>query len=366
MAKYFVLLSTKNFLNITPKKKFSIEFNDNVTINFRQFSDQRDETLSNVNMGWLIEVELFGENIDETIAKAIEISNFFLYIISLETGHPINDAKPILIYDINEEVEKRAFRQYFYDTSIPVIGADLNYETLFDSTKKLYQYAQNNIDIKGNHRISRAMKWFKKGLTSVDVLDQFIFFWHGLESLNPVLANYYGVNNSIKKEIDKKCPHCGKKIIISVDGGIESLYEDLEIDEQQRKEIKDIRNGISHGFEDLYSLTSKAQQVIPLLAQILYQGIYKILNLPCNIRTIEMLKKVDPIKINDFMYIEGYIMEKNLSKIGVDNYYPHLKLNISNNEFTPENHFGCDISTEKIATSGKKDFLEVKEIKNEK
>lgn len=352
MPEYLVLLSTKNFLNFSPDEIFEFEFTD-MAIKIRQIRDSLDKVISSLNNGCLMEVKLSEKDIDSAIEKAFEVSEFFLSIICLDTGLPSHSSKIVLAYEISENVEERIFRQYFPDIPFSIKSAEIERDGFFDNVKTIYQYVHGPEKIKYKHRVYRAMRWFRKGLSSHDPLDQFLFFWHGLETINPILAEYFNSKNVLKGKTTRKCNICGNEYEdeITLLGGIELLYDNIGLDETYKKEIKKIRNGISHGFEDIYPLSKRAYEMIPLMAQLLFYGLSKVIGVPYNLKIHENLKRVNPIKDNDFLYIEGFIIEKELSKIGENNYYPHFKMEISNNQFTHHSFIGCNFRSKKIFTS---------------
>jgi hypothetical protein len=360
MPKYLILFSTKNFLTYT-ENTFTFGAAD-MNFRFRQITDEEDKSLSGLDIGWLIEAEINEKDINTAIAKAGEVLEFLLSICCLETGLPVNRTRLILIYDISENIEERIFRQYFWDLPLSIQGAEVESESFLSNIKKIYKFIYGSKTLKYKHRIYRAIRWFRKGLTTSDPLDQFLFLWHGLESLNSPLADYYGKEKKMMKKIDKKCPSCGEEYSIFIDGGIEALYNDMKIDKKERKEIKDIRNGISHGFEDNIPLADRALKLLPLLAKILYTGISNITGFNTDTKTLKNIKSIDAFKINDFIYLEGIIKEKNLLKIGLGGYYPHFELEIKDNTITPCPFLGCNFASKEIFGIGNFEIKEINEI----
>lgn len=361
MPKYFILFSTKNFLTISENNEFEINAKD-MNFKFRQILSSEDKLLANSNIGWLIEVEITEMDFNKAIIKAGEVLEFLLSMCSLETGLPIHRSRIILIYDISEGIRERFFRQYLWDLPLFVKGAEVKFDSFFSNVRKIYEFVHSSETLKYKHRVYRAMRWFRKGITTSDPLDQFLFFWHGLESLNSPLAEYYGKGKKIEKKMNKKCPNCGKKYTILVDGGIESLYDDMGIASNYRKEIKDIRNGISHGFEANSSLSERARPMLPLMAKILCKAISNITGINIGTETFKNLKNVDFFKINDYLYVEGKIKEEDLSKIGIVGYYPYFELEIENNIITPIPFVGCNFEFEKVFSIGKIKVKKINEI----
>lgn len=346
MKKYLVLLCTKTLLNFVPPDSIYKINVDSAVVKFRKITTDEDELISGLNFGWMIEVKLEEENVDKAVSKATEISEFFLSAFCFETAHPISTSKIILIYDISNNVEKRVFRQYFYNLPMKVKNADVEFTPFVANSEKIWMVNKHR------DRIHRSLRWLRKGINADDPLDQFLFFWHGLESLNPVLAEYFGTKNKIEKNIGRKCKHCGKNNPILVDGGIEELYKELGVVELS-KEIKKIRNGISHGYESIAKLTDRSMKILPDIASILHKGISLVLGISST-QVQSNLIRISPIKIGEFIYEEGVIREAELSLIGMNGYYPYIKMTCNGEgSFNFQNQTGCDFDLNADGVAGK-------------
>ncbi len=247
MNRYLVLLSTRTNLSFVPEEAiYSFNIADSV-ISFRRFKDPRDRVLSEHNYGWMIEVKLKGENIDNAVIQASEMSEFFLSAFCFETGCEIYRSNIVLAYEITEAVENRVFRQYFRNLIFPS-STQITFSSFSKHSERIWSLKTEYKD-----RIYRAIRWFRKGIIGDDPFDQFLFFWHGLEALNSPLAEHFGREKSIEKEIERQCKVCGQKNLdtITANGGIEALFDDNEINDTIRSKIKKMRNGISHGFANL-------------------------------------------------------------------------------------------------------------------
>ena len=290
-----------------------------LVISFRRFKDQRDRIISELNYGWIIEVKLSAENIDDAISQASEISEFFLSAFCFESGCESYPSNIILSYEITEAVEKRIFRQYFRNLSFRSSPTQIAFSSFFEHSEKILSFKTDH-----KNRIYRALRWFRKGIMSDDPIDQFLFFWHGLETLNSPLAEHFECDKNITKEIERQCKKCGQKYMdhISTLGGIEALYDNIKIDRAKRTKIKDMRNGISHGFKNLSELYGDAIELLPTMAKILHIGITKILGISFEQSHYDGLERVAPIKLGELMKIDFFLNENDISKLALDDYYP--------------------------------------------
>ncbi len=323
MGKFLVVLATKTSIRFA-QDRATYEFNiGDLIISFRRIEDSRDKMVSEISHGWMIEVKPYAQNIDEATARAVEVSEFFLSAFCLETGCPVYRANIALAYEITERVTRRIFRQYFRSLPLSSVPFQVPFSPFSEHAETIW-----GLDREYKNRIHRAIRWFRKGIIGDDPLDQFLCFWHGLESLNSPLAKKFGCEKATKKSIQRKCPHCRKKYsdTITVRGGIEALFNDVGISKEARKRINDAQNGIEHGFADLPKLHAVTLGLLPTMAKILHCGITKVLDISFSQSLAEALRMVAPVKLGDLAYIEGSLEEKDLSKIGIDGYYPFFVL----------------------------------------
>lgn len=359
MSNYMVILSVKTILNLIPKSGvYRFDFKDFIMF-IRQILNEHDKIISpNVN-GLIIEISITAKNIEEAIANAIERSEFFMSSLSFETSHVVHYSNVLLAYDITENIEKRVFKQYFYNLPFFAENTQIFPGPFTEHTKKIY-YLDNTY----KDRVFRAIRWYRKGINANDSIDQFLFFWHGLESLNSPLAEYYGNDKSVEKEIGKSCDYCGKGCKIIVPGGIEALFSDLGHN-SLIKEIKDIRNDISHGRKTIAELYESTLDKLPILAEILHQGICYILDIKDEFNS-SIFKRVSPIEAGDSLIIEGHMIEKYITKLGLG-YHPYIKVEtkILDNgiiDYNFENIMECEFNPTSSGISGNNIKIELKDI----
>lgn len=366
MNKYLVLLSTKTSLHFMPDGAiYSFNINDS-DISFYRIIDSRDKIISELDHGWIIEVKLNEENIDKAIDRATELSEFFLSAFCFETGCEIYRSNIVLIYEITEVVEKRVFRQYFHNLASSS-AIQVTFPSLSEHVERIW-----SLETESRNRIYRAIRWFRKGIIGDDPLDQFLFFWHGLETLNSPLAKRFDCEKSIIKEIERQCKACGQKYtdIVTTKGGIEALFDDIGIEEPIRKKINKMRNGITHGFKDLSELYLIAIELLPTIAEILHCGIAKVLDISFEKPLFDNLKRVAPTKIGDCHYRECTLNEKDVSKLGIEGYYPFFTCEANTvpiekgfeirSKIQP--HINCEYTAYALGVSGKNVKIKIKDI----
>jgi len=351
MGRFIVVLAAKTFISTIPKGGGRLIFDDDTVVFFREMSDPRDYNLSGLSYGWLFEVKLNEENIEKAMVKARNISENLLNFLCLETGHPVYESKILLSYEITENIEKRIWRQYLPPiTSIE--GFDIELQEFINQGYKIMKY--------DNQRVFRAIRWFRKGVTSTDPLDQFLAFWHGLESLNPLLAENFKIKdkngkqiNTKVKKIGKKCEYCGKGCTTVVPAGIEALYDNLNIDETLRKKIAETRIGLVHGTKTIKELNQNSVKLLPKISTILFSGLSAILKIPFKKSSYQNLETLTPTNLGEINYLQGFLMINDLSKIK-SGYYPFLSIEEEEEDgkITIITHTYCDIKQVEFGTFG--------------
>lgn len=363
--EFLVLIGVRTDLSLKFKKDKEIE--DKIEFKFKigddqfilkELHDERDELIAGIHKGLLIEARVFENDIDKAANKARDWSEFFASTACLETGSPVYGSKIILVYEITPKIQERVFRQYFYDLNNDGFN-NLFFNPYFKNANEI-----NNIDEQYKYRILRAIRWFRKGFIGDDPIDQFSFFWQGLESLNPVLSREFNV--PITQETPIKCKNC-KKLFYKKGpaiNGIKALYDDLGIDETTRKQIKNLRIGIVHGHLNITNLYEPTIEILPKIAEILHHGISKVIKINYDKQTYDNIKRgAAPVKLGDFVYIEGLLIEQDPSNLGVNGYYPYWHPEIipkvlkqtSQINFDSEKNFlgGCEFKFYGIGVSGK-------------
>ncbi len=330
-SRFLVLMALDARMTFSPKcDQYSFQF-PTVSLSFCEFTGSRMAVLAGFSEGWAIEAVVEETDIDLAIRKTNDFLELLLSSVSFHSGLGMPKAKLILVYDITKGEEKRFFRQYFYDRIFSE-PASVNLERLKGDVKKILTGSDQE-----SNRILRAIRWFRKGLFHDDPLDQFLAFWHGLESLNSPLARKFGIEKKATTRIERTCPLCNKTYFDLIDskGGIAELFEKTNVDPVMKRKINHIRNAISHGFQDVTSLYGPAIEVLPAVSRLLYQGISFVLDLAPNKSVFQNLERASPIKIGDFYFLEVFLLKSDEAALGKAGFHPYF-LQIEANTETSE------------------------------
>lgn len=322
MNKYLVLFATKTSIEFIPKNADHNFLLSGTKLRFRRIMCPQDKVISNLSHGWIVEVRTSEQELETAITKSWEIVEFFLTTCCIEAGCEIFRSNVVLGYEITENIEKRTFRQYFDNIPMSSKPMGIEFSSYSSNLKKIWN--ANSEEYSG--RILRAMRWFRKGINGDDPIDQFIFFWHGLETLNSTLANHYGVKKAGKIEIDTECKVCGEtyKYSINSKAGIERLYDDVGIEKRVKKDINSVRNGVAHGYENISQLLELSTELLPTMAQLLHTGISNVTGSSHKDEVVQNLNRVSPIKTGGFVFVDMNLFEKDTSKLGINGYYPYF------------------------------------------
>lgn len=316
-----------------------------------------DQKLSGIKYGWIIEIELDALNINSAITQAYDISEFFLSMMSFETGVESYGSTIILAYDITEGISKRDFIQYFYD--LPISRSqqvDLEFYTNHLEAVLIY-------DGEHKERLYRSIRWLRKGVNEDDPLDQFLAFWQGLETLNPVIAVHFNCENSGKEIIEQKCVKTDNVFYSerTTKKGLEELVNEVGLNKSIWKEINRTRNSISHGYASFAKLYDDSIRLAPYLAKLLHEGIALIFGFTFDEKVVKHLQNIAPLKVGETYFVECKLLEEDLSKLASSYNYPYF---ISENEVIPfENGYtvkqemkpvlDCNYSSGAIGISGR-------------
>jgi hypothetical protein len=86
-------------------------------------------------------------------------------------------------------------------------------------------FAIDGLASKRRERIFTAMSWFRKAAFERQPIDAFTAAWLGLETLNALLAEHYGVSN---ERVERRCPKCDEPVIVApTSAGIRDLLTTL-------------------------------------------------------------------------------------------------------------------------------------------
>ena len=126
-----------------------------------------------VQTGIRFRVFVDSENITEAINSAKSFADGMASMITLLTGKGMDIPREEIAYEITPDVQKREFRQIFYE--VPIKSPSRRQV----DPQKLSDFIDRTLKIKppDSEHIARAIRWYRLGATVTDPFDQFNSFW---------------------------------------------------------------------------------------------------------------------------------------------------------------------------------------------
>ena len=126
-------------------------------------------------------------------------------------------------------------------------------------------------------RAYTAMSWYRKAALERQPIDAFTAAWLGLETLNALLAQHYGVAN---EETVRECPKCGEPVITAAtSAGIRELltrFGGRELWQRARRR----RVALLHAVRPLAEVHEELPQLARTFANALRRAVLLILDIP--------------------------------------------------------------------------------------
>jgi len=281
MSKFIIRLMADSLIRINEKpffdkqnKSIALELGPNLIIaifdRFIPLSNQQ------IPVGFLVQVKLEADDIDKAISAAQNISIHVLSIISCSSSASVSLPKTLWAYDATPDLDQREYRLFVYDPLLSLSTRRLDDTFLFRLLEIfINNYLQSNIDSDRKERILRAITSFRRGLSdNDDVLTEFLIHWSSLETMDVVYREIcnipskkiYVTCSSCKTEYNY-CPKCGREdtfLKTQALSGIEDIFAILGQPEKYHQ-LRRLRNGIAHGFEQLAVSIETARQNLELV-----------------------------------------------------------------------------------------------------
>ncbi|MFX1519080.1 MAG: hypothetical protein ACFFCD_04090 [Promethearchaeota archaeon] len=270
LKKYAVIFEAKPAVRLDPKAELKLTFKSNEsgkeTKVFINDILKSDEFGTSIHLGLKAKVEIWANTIDEAIQEAGNVTSGSISIASFTSGVGIPLIKEILAYEITPGIEQREFIQFFHEVPLPVLSRrELN----LDHFLLIFNTLFKSFPLNARNRVLRAIRWYRMGVLEIDILNKFSHFWFGLECLNPLLRETLSAPDSFSE-----CPKCGfQQKTPTITGVKELVIKHFDQGNSLYKKIRDLRNGLMHGFKDMQSLIQEAQEITPKVENSLSLGI---------------------------------------------------------------------------------------------
>lgn len=225
-----------------------------------------------VHSGLFVQADLPGNNLDKALEEANGRLQAHLSLSALQSDASVGQPLLVLGYETTPGAQTTEFIQI--DRREGEL-AELSKRTRALDHDELRRLAEAFYASDDPH-IARAIRWYRKGLSEDDPLDQFTNYWHGLEALNkPLQALLDGMI-----EVGT-CRHCGAQFEVKSISGIRALF-DKHAPEGVKdfRHCRDVRNELQHGGGSLAALSLHLPECTELCRSMLRLGIHLVLGYP--------------------------------------------------------------------------------------
>lgn len=270
MIRYLVRFHSGTNMEI----KHQFNFNErDYTVSIRENDDYQPDD-SDYASQLILDVIISADNINNAIRDAKQAAETVLGMISCSVSCFADLCQFDRAIDYSEGCCDRIFVQDDRGRFNVSNKRELSPETYSIFHEKLTN-ARTNFHADSIYVISRAFRWYRKGLIEQELFDRYINFWTGLECIKKELdLKYCGGKNHIIRE----CPKCGHKYDIPSSEGIKHLLRiELGYPAEIWKDLRDTRAAIIHGYKQLNRLSPKADKLLPYLQKALLYGLLDLL-----------------------------------------------------------------------------------------
>ncbi|NLN49102.1 MAG: hypothetical protein GX154_08515 [Clostridiales bacterium] len=213
-------------------------------------------------------VDISADSMDKAINMARQRVDGILTMLTVVTNATVGEAQLQLGYETSNNATSTEYIQVEY-----LCSDHFKRKRVFDNDK--FKNLVEKILKNSNKRISRAIRWYRKGLIETDPLDRFMSYWLGLENLDKTLGEMLGEN--IEK---RNCVSCGEPYEVPSAKGVRSLFEKHSINGvKDFKRCRNLRVDLQHGAGDLETAMFQVSECSELCRIILLKGIYLALSL---------------------------------------------------------------------------------------
>jgi hypothetical protein len=184
--------------------------------------------------------------------------------------------------DLDDSVPDRRLVQHFANVPTTVPHArDVETELLASIAE---QWGRTNDNSTRSARLRRGLGHLQRAAESDDLTSQFADLWLGLESVNGLLIDKYGLSTSF---IARTCTNCGADV--KVDGSSAGItYAVVELAQHTSSEAKaarEFRKAMQHGSSAVYDKLAQLPKLVDLLRKSLALAVADLIEMPADKRS---------------------------------------------------------------------------------
>ena len=232
--------------------------------------DQKEESTDGTifHRGLKAKIDISGDNIESASEQVRDQLQAILSMATFQSNATVKDIYLELGYEITPDSETTEFLQVeYWKGDLLKKKRSLDIQILSVLIRKISQNQEK--------RISRAGRWYRKGLMEEDPFDRFSSFWVGLENLNKPLMTLLG-----EEPETRNCSSCSTPYEVPIAKGIRAIFKKYSNNGlEDFKLCRNLRVDLQHGTGDLSLALKQVGESAELCRKMLRIGIYLLLGL---------------------------------------------------------------------------------------
>lgn len=242
--------------------------------------EELDHSEMKTPRGLRLVLTLKSDTAENAISRARGIPNRILSLFAFLRRVSLPETLPVKCYDVTSGRQEGLFIQYDYDVPMDKVSVRrIDRKDLRTSFRSISKLEEDN-----RNRVFRAFHWYSLALRSRDVFDIFTSLWIGLETINPLVRDYYGLAVE-----HSQCTNCGHKTAPTLNG-IRKLLRESSGEGNIWARARKLRVGTMHGFRAFWKLIPEARKLVPILRDALDRRLRTILKIgyPSSLNPLDM------------------------------------------------------------------------------
>ena len=316
--QFMVVLKVKPASRLRERGKLVLNFpepDETIVVTMTNIFE-KDPAGNEIPVGLSLEVKVNAQNIDEAVTKAKGIADGVTSFASLCSGLGMPIVREELAYETTLGVSDRSFLQFFHEIPVSPSRREIDHVAMIDIMDKVINLGESD----KKDRVTRAIRWYRRGSLALDALERFTWYWIGLETLNPLLQTIFDVSDD-----STHCPECHHEWVSTPTvSGIRAAVRKFKPDEPTLyTRMKELRIGLIHGKTDLKTMIPEAGALHNVTREVLVRAILLILGIsPTEKFLRDTLSAESPLFAAVVLTLHG----SDPSNLGLPGEHPHFEL----------------------------------------
>jgi hypothetical protein len=145
------------------------------------------------HQGFQYTVEIEGSDIDQAAEDAHGWAETIAFTLAAARRAAVGRVVLQLAYEITPDIAERDFRQWYWDPPIPIAKPPVDQAVFGELRERIDTLANDATAERLLWRSIISLSWFRQALEETDPLFRFYKLWVGVEALNPLLDEHYGI-----------------------------------------------------------------------------------------------------------------------------------------------------------------------------